>query len=85
VTAISNPCAAGRLQRVIARACLAAVVVLRREFIGGWGAGLEGVVAVVPEHEISNAPDVDLGHHARNNGKICELRLREKSSPAPRS
>lgn len=60
----------GRLVRELANGVgdpaphgLAAVIVLRGEFVAARSAFLKGLVAVALEHEVGGAPDVDLGYH----------------------
>jgi hypothetical protein len=53
---------------------LAVVIVLRGEFVGARSAFLKGLVALPLEHEVSGAPDVDLGYH-REQGAGCTLKI----------
>jgi hypothetical protein len=44
----------------------AVVIASLREFVDPSGAFRHGVVAVMLEHQVGDAPDVDLGYHAAN-------------------
>jgi hypothetical protein len=46
--------------------CLAVLIASLREFVDPSGAFRYGVVAVMLEHQVGDAPDVDLGYHAAN-------------------